>query len=64
MDRDYGKRLQDRNRANPARAGLQFDIERLFAQQIRIYGPDALSSPSVDAVVGTAIKVTRYTPTP
>jgi hypothetical protein len=60
MDRDYGKRLQERNRANTARAGLQFDIERLFAQQIRIYGPDALSTPSVDTVVGTAIKVIIY----
>ena len=39
-----------------ARAGLQLDIDRLFAQQIRVFEGAALTSPTLDAVLGTVLK--------
>ena len=39
-----------------ARAGLQLDIDRLFAQQIRVFEGASLTSPTLDAVLGTVLK--------
>jgi hypothetical protein len=39
-----------------ARVGLQLDIERLFAQQIRVFDGTTLTSPTLDAVLGTVLK--------
>ena len=35
LDRDFSRRALTQKNGNNARAGLQLDIERLFAQQIR-----------------------------
>jgi hypothetical protein len=42
------------------RAGLQLGIERLFAQQIRVFDGAALAAPTLDAVVGTVLKVPQW----
>lgn len=36
LDRDFSRRALTQKNGNTARAGLQLDIERLFAQQIRL----------------------------
>ena len=46
LDRDFSRRALTQKSGNTARAGLQLDIERLFAQQIRfIFTPPSSALP-------------------
>jgi hypothetical protein len=55
LEKDFNRRVSIQT-ANATKAGLKLDIERLFAQQIKIFDREGMTTPSLDAILGTVLR--------